>query len=455
MDTREYKCSFGIVKITIDGNQCSGTYQKNGEFTGTIDGNIVKAKWNNEGKEGLIELDLSDDKLAGKWKQGLDEGTMRGKWQGEIYNSNEKNGSTDKSDEVLSLDQIIEIIKVLCKDHESIDEIITDLSDNTYLDHWAKQLIDDENNNIKRVAKNLYLIHLKNLEDPSFDDILTVAEELADESLFNNTSLAASFYKKAEDSAKSSGDFAQLAEKLIDSNKDKAIALYIKAENLAETLDELIELANLVIVHDEEKAIILFKKAESIATTFNDYVSVGTAVKDIDKDWGRKLYEKASNHISSLDEFNKIINKAFYDFEDHKWGSKMANKAIKELMKADDLFEFCGYYDALIELADEVVSENGLSDKECAKNIFNKLKEYEAVSAQLEGSRKVIEIYGLDDEYTQEFCNQSVTRAIEFLEEGYYMDVFRFIQDDLEDEDRASDFYSEYEKECEYDEENY
>ena len=82
METREYKCSFGIVKVTIDCDQCNGTYQKNGEFTGTIDGNIVKAKWNNEGQEGLIELDLSDDKLTGKWKQGLDEGPMRGKWQG-------------------------------------------------------------------------------------------------------------------------------------------------------------------------------------------------------------------------------------------------------------------------------------------------------------------------------------------------------------------------------------
>ena len=84
METREYKCSFGIVKVTIDGDQCNGTYQKNGEFTGTIDGNIVKAKWNNEGQEGLIELNLSDDKLTGKWKQGLDEGPMRGKWEGSI-----------------------------------------------------------------------------------------------------------------------------------------------------------------------------------------------------------------------------------------------------------------------------------------------------------------------------------------------------------------------------------
>lgn len=455
METREYKCSFGIVKVTIDGNTCTGTYQNNGEFNGTIDGDIVKAKWKNDGKEGLIELDLSDNKLVGKWKQGIDEGPMRGKWNGVIINSNEKNGLPDALEEVLSLNQIIEKIKVVCKDHESIDEIITDLSDNTYLDHWAKQLIDDENNNVRGIAKNLYLIYIKNLEDPSFDDILTAAEELADESLFNDIHLAVSYYKKAEGLAKSSGDFAQLGKKLMDSNRDKAIELYTKAESLSETLDEFVELANLVIVQDEEKAIMLFKKAENIATTFDDYVSIGSAIKDVDKDWSKKLYEKASNHISSLGEFNAIINNAFCVFEDHKWGSKMVNEAIRELMTADDVFEFCEYYDALIELADEIVSENGLNDKEAAKNIFNKLLEYEAVSALLEGGRKVIEVYGLDDEYTQEFCNKCVTRAIEFVEEGYYMDIFRFIQNDLQEEDRASDFYSEYEEECEYDEENY
>ena len=82
METREYKCSFGNVIVTIDGNNCNGSYQTNGQFNGTIDGDIVKAKWTNDGKEGLIELDLSNNKLEGKWKQGLDEGPMRGRWEG-------------------------------------------------------------------------------------------------------------------------------------------------------------------------------------------------------------------------------------------------------------------------------------------------------------------------------------------------------------------------------------
>src|SRR6056300_1525775 len=118
METREYKLNIGTVKVTIDGDTCTGTYQNNGKFSGTIKDNVVKAKWTNEGKEGLIELDLSGNKLIGKWKQGLDEGPMRGKWNGVIINSNEKNGLPDALEEVLSLNQIIEKIKVVCKDHE-------------------------------------------------------------------------------------------------------------------------------------------------------------------------------------------------------------------------------------------------------------------------------------------------------------------------------------------------
>ena len=100
METREYKLNFGIVKVSIDGNTCTGTYQNNGTFSGTINDDFVKAKWNNEGQEGLIELDLSDDKLAGKWKQGIDVGPMRGKWNGILVKDA---GLEDKSTKTYNL----------------------------------------------------------------------------------------------------------------------------------------------------------------------------------------------------------------------------------------------------------------------------------------------------------------------------------------------------------------
>ena len=98
METREYKLNFGILEVSIDGDKCTGTYQKNGRFSGTINGDLVKATWTNEGKEGLIELDLSDNKLVGKWKQGLEEGPMRGKWQGILIGDDVASTKKDELD---------------------------------------------------------------------------------------------------------------------------------------------------------------------------------------------------------------------------------------------------------------------------------------------------------------------------------------------------------------------
>ena len=94
-ESREYELNFGIVKIIIDGTTCTGTYQNNGEFSGTINGDLVKAKWTNEGIEGLIELDLSGNKLVGKWKQGLEAGAMRGSWEGILIESKSSSNSSN------------------------------------------------------------------------------------------------------------------------------------------------------------------------------------------------------------------------------------------------------------------------------------------------------------------------------------------------------------------------
>jgi hypothetical protein len=95
--TRNYKLDFGVVSIKIEGNLCTGVYQESGRFSGTIVGEYVKAKWQNQGKEGLLELDLSDNQLKGKWKQGLEEGPMRGKWEGVLIDS------LDDNDELVSM----------------------------------------------------------------------------------------------------------------------------------------------------------------------------------------------------------------------------------------------------------------------------------------------------------------------------------------------------------------
>jgi len=55
-----------------------------GTLTGTITGNMLKATFHNKKSNGagLIEFIFNENGFNAKWKQGLEPGPMRGKWQG-------------------------------------------------------------------------------------------------------------------------------------------------------------------------------------------------------------------------------------------------------------------------------------------------------------------------------------------------------------------------------------
>ena len=62
----------------------AGTYP-NATLTGTLEGNVLSATFHNSAVNavGLIEITFSENGFEGKWKKGLEPGTMRGKWNGE------------------------------------------------------------------------------------------------------------------------------------------------------------------------------------------------------------------------------------------------------------------------------------------------------------------------------------------------------------------------------------
>lgn len=80
----------------------------------------------------------------------------------------------------MNLNNIIEKIKDEYSEHECLNEMVTDLSDGTYVDHWADRLCEDEFNNNKVLAKELYIVHVKEIEkDPSSREYLSVGESVS------------------------------------------------------------------------------------------------------------------------------------------------------------------------------------------------------------------------------------------------------------------------------------
>ncbi len=96
------------------GNSVTGEYN-DGTLTGTIDGNSLKGTFHNKKSNGagLIEINFHENGFNAKWKQGLEPGPMRGKWEGKLSSSEGKiqNQSLEKSalndDKVRSLEVFI------------------------------------------------------------------------------------------------------------------------------------------------------------------------------------------------------------------------------------------------------------------------------------------------------------------------------------------------------------
>lgn len=78
-----FKGNFGELDLVVEGEKAVGAYQE-----GTLEGSFIDDKfegiWQNKGLEGRVEFTITDGKLKGTWKKGLEAGPMRGKWFGEL-----------------------------------------------------------------------------------------------------------------------------------------------------------------------------------------------------------------------------------------------------------------------------------------------------------------------------------------------------------------------------------
>jgi hypothetical protein len=78
---------------TIRGNKSEG------KINGTLDGNLLKGTFHVDAAAGLIEFTFDETGFDAKWKQGIEPGPMKGKWQGKIEN--------DKKEEISNSDTFI------------------------------------------------------------------------------------------------------------------------------------------------------------------------------------------------------------------------------------------------------------------------------------------------------------------------------------------------------------
>ncbi|QEP41783.1 hypothetical protein D5085_00650 [Ectothiorhodospiraceae bacterium BW-2] len=294
----------------------------------------------------------------------------------------------------MNLEQVIEAIKSTYDGHQSLSEIVDDLSGGNYINHWAERLCDDEFNKNNELAKELFVIFVDTCE--SVRELNNVAFQISREDVLNDHEWARDLYRKA-------------------------------IEMASDNVSELRLIADNIICDD----------------SLND------------KQWARKIYKKIEGNLCDLSEFNELIDSIGNNLNDRKWSLELINKAKDSLLSAEDRFEFAGYSSTIIELAKLIADINFGNDKESAKDLFEILKDYEGVTCLLDAAREVKEIYEDESDYVATFMNECLKKSLEYMDDGYYCDVYYFIKDDMEDEDRAQEFMEEYEDEMRNDYENY
>ena len=332
-----------IVFTEGKANSISGKYNS-GTLTGNLDGNLLKATYHNQknNSAGLIEFEFNENGFIAKWKQGLEEGPMRGKWNGKLQGTVSKVSIFNIAIERDTIIQKMELLlteSVASKKQFCVEMISFSRENQEFL--WVLPLYSTELSSLK------YLIDENEIEGNA--DGFLDEDELLDEFSTRNFSKYSLFYdsninefayqedddtdcfmhfiledlnismddfimKLKENSADSTALYNKFLAQIRTTLYSTIVRAYLELNN--QNLYSLNDIANIIIsplddekfkstVSNETNIIIgddLFLAIEDVLYC----LSIDLEDKDFDEDWGDYSinFEKIADYIYGQESYN-------------------------------------------------------------------------------------------------------------------------------------------------------
>ena len=182
-----------------------------------------------------------------------------------------KRAKKEENNKEMTLNEIIEKVKIVYSGHQDLEEIVNDLNDEQSIDYWARKFAQKEYPQNLELAKALFKVLDKSVEGSN--EIISLAESVFDIEGLNDQEWAIRLYKKALEKAEENRDFLSVG--------------------------------------------------SSIAKTLND------------KEWASEIFKSTQSKITTIEDYNTLLRKLLWDLEDKEWARDVAKEAIEKLNSTD------------------------------------------------------------------------------------------------------------------------
>jgi len=345
----------------------------------------------------------------------------------------------------MNLNDVIEKIKEQYSNHEDFEEIITDLEGNDYLDHWAKKFCDNDFDNNKELAKELFTVYADSCKDSS--SFVSLADNILDEDYLNDREWAKELFEKAHLVVEDSRDLVNLASSLASKYKDLewARTIFNEAIEKAQTSDEYQYIASTLIdedgLGDKELAITIMKKAiEFDDITYSDAKGIGYTLFNTfdDKDWAKELYQRAIDLCDDDAERKEVIKDIKDDLEDEDWANELIEEFdITMASQATIIAPECTFYTETKKLED-------VDTKEKLKDFLKEFQENADQESECCTTADSIDSFETEDGEYVDYEVEKSGRLVEEVEEDEVVFVYTYKYNDSSYEVTLNDDSSVY-----------